>query len=182
MDPAFSKRNPQACKTAIPITGVWRDRVFLFEDFAERAMGNHEIAQKVVDFRLRYEFNKMFVDTITAQATVAEEIQHKLTNSGLPFVDVEDIPSHKQSKIARIYAMQSIFKTRRFLIRHDHVNFKREYSGFPRSAQRDLLDALAFQRKEWEKIMQYGATSTASEGRQDHIQQDIDRIRRNMAA
>ena len=153
VDPAFSKKRDSA-RTAIPMTGIYKNNVFLLEDFAERGMGTHDICQQVVDFCLKYGTpKKIFLETIVAQSALVAPIREALDDAGFPYVEIVEIPSHRGvAKGSRIYGMENIFRTGHFFVRHDHTRFKAEYLSFPQGGTVDILDALAFQKAEWEKL------------------------------
>jgi hypothetical protein len=181
VDPAFSKKSDSA-RTAIPVTGVWHNHIFLLEDFAERGMGLHDISQKVVDFCLRYPVKKIFVETVVAQITVANAIKDALQKANLPYIVMEEISSHgMQKKNMRIYGLEPFFRTGHFYINNGRSQrFIQEYNSFPRGGLRDILDALAFQKDEWEKMSQFAGYAGVTTDASAQIQADIARIRNNM--
>jgi hypothetical protein len=181
VDPAFSKKSDSA-RTAIPVTGVWHNHIFLLEDFAERGMGLHDISQKVVDFCLRYPVKKIFVETVVAQITVANAIRDALQKANLPYIVMEEISSHgMQKKNMRIYGLEPFFRTGHFYINNGRSQrFIQEYNSFPRGGLRDILDALAFQKDEWEKMSQFAGYAGVTTDASAQIQADIARIRNNM--
>lgn len=181
LDPAFSKKSDSA-RTAIPVIGLHGNDVFLLEDFAERGMGVHDMMNKVVDMAQRYGSPaKIFVETIAAQAALEEPLQLSLTSSGLPYVPIQTIPSHKGvAKGARIRSMERVFRTGHFYCRADQTKFKTEYLSFPHGGLVDILDALSFQVDEWVRFAQYGSYLSASNDSGGHVATDIARIRRNL--
>ena len=52
----------------------------------------------------------------------------------------------------RIYGLQNYFKRGNFYVNRVHTKFIQEYTAFPRGALRDILDAIVFQKNEWERI------------------------------
>jgi len=152
VDPAFSKKHT-AARTAIPVIATDGKRLFLIEDFAERMDDEDAIANKVYEFFLEYNPTKIFVETIVAQVAVANAIRRTLRANGINFDPIEEIKSHgKASKNMRIYGLQNYFKRGNFYINKVHTKFIQEYTAFPRGALRDILDAIAFQKNEWERI------------------------------
>jgi hypothetical protein len=178
VDPAFSKKRDSA-RTAIPMAGVWKNNVFLLEDFAERGMGTHDICAKVVDFCLRYGTpKKIFLETIVAQSALVAPMREALDNAGFSYIDIVEIPSHKGvAKGARIYGMENIFRTGHFFTRHDHTRFKDEYLAFPRGGTVDILDALAFQKSEWEKLAAHSGMMMNTQDNA-YVQADLERLRK----
>lgn len=180
VDPAFSKKHTSA-RTAIPVIATEGKRLFLIEDFAERMDDEDAIAKKVYEFYLEYNPQKIFVETIVAQVAVANAIRRTLRDNGVNFDPIEEIKSHgKQSKNMRIYGLQNYFKRGQFYLHKNHYKFIQEYTGFPRSALRDLLDAIAFQKNEWEKIFlmqHHGGGRLNTVQRREAEDKAMDRIR-----
>lgn len=152
VDPAFSD-NHSAARSALPLVGVYGNRKFLLEDYAERGLSVDGIAHKVIDFIQRYKPRKIFVETIVAQVAVADAIRRIARDRGLPEPPIEEIRSHgRQRKDMRIYGLEPYFKRGEFYVHRSHTNFKTEYMSFPRGQLRDILDALSFQRDFWERM------------------------------
>lgn len=180
IDPAFSKKG-DACRTAMPVTGVWEDYIFLMDDFAERGLGVQDIADKAVSLCMAYPVTKIIMETITAQVALVDPVKKAIEKARLGQIIIDEIPSHgNQRKAVRILGMEPFFRNRKFYTRGEHTNFKNEYISFPRSSHRDLLDALSFQRSEWERIIRFGGKQKQSEV-SDHISNDLNRLRRTFS-
>jgi hypothetical protein len=152
VDPAFSKKSTSA-RTSIPVTGLDGKRIFLLEDFAERVDSEDAIAAKSVEFYTRYKPQNISVETIVAQVAVANAIKRRFREMRLGEPPLTEIPGWgKQRKEMRIYGLEHYFKRGVFYIHRSHTNFLREYLSFPRGILRDILDALAFQVEDWEKV------------------------------
>lgn len=157
VDPAFSKKS-SAARSAIPVVGTDGKRLFLLEDFAERLDSEDDIAAQVVAFYLRYrnygcDVSRIFVETIVAQVAVANAIRRRFREEGLGDPPIEEIRSHGQKgKVMRIYGLEHYFKRGVFYYHKNMFKFFQEYVAFPRAILRDLLDAISFQRDEWERI------------------------------
>jgi phage terminase large subunit-like protein len=159
VDPAFSD-SAAAARTAIPVVGIYDQHIFLLEDFAEHGLGVYDIANKVIDFYLKYRPRTIFLETIVAQAALAEVVRRMATERGLPTIPVEEIPSHgRQKKESRIYGLEPYFRRKQFYVQHQHERFLQEYRSFPRGILRDLLDALSFQRDTWERTFSHETTA-----------------------
>ena len=52
----------------------------------------------------------------------------------------------------RIYGLEHYFKRGIFYKHRHHAKFLQEYVAFPRAILRDILDALSFQKDEWESL------------------------------
>jgi hypothetical protein len=162
VDPAFSKKHTSA-RSAIPVIGMNGKEIFLLEDFADRLDSEDDIAAKVVDFFLKYRPQKIFVETIVAQVAVANAIRRRFREEGLGEPPLEEIRSHgQQKKHMRIYGMEHYFKRGIFYLNRSHQKFLHEYQTFPRGELRDILDAISFQKDEWEKVFMMGHYNKAS--------------------
>jgi len=182
VDPAFSKKS-SAARTAIPVVGTDGKRLFLFEDFAERLDSEDEIAAKVVEFTLRYKPQKIFIETVVAQVAVANAIRRRFREEDLDDSIIEEIRSHgKEKKTMRIYGLEHYFKRGIFYYHPNQFKFFKEYIAFPRALLRDILDALSFQKDEWEKIftmVHYGGKGRLKKPEEVKEEEDkaIERIR-----
>jgi hypothetical protein len=105
-------------------------------------------------------------------------MREALDNAGFSYIDIVEIPSHKGvAKGARIYGMENIFRTGHFFTRHDHTRFKDEYLAFPRGGTVDILDALAFQKSEWEKLAAHSGMMMNTQDNA-YVQADLERLRK----
>lgn len=183
LDPAFSKKS-DAARTAIPVVGIYGDDVFLLEDFAERGLSVPDMINKVLDFSLRFgQPHKIFVETITAQAAIEEPLREAFNRSGLPYVQIEPISSHKGlAKGARIRALDNVFRSGHFYCRGDQTKFKQEYVSFPQGGLVDILDALSFQSDTWMKMARQNSPyAQNNEGYYNTVQADLARLRANVS-
>lgn len=182
LDPAFSKKS-DAARTAIPVVGLYQNNIFLLEDFAEHGLSVPDMISKVIDFSLRWGSpKKVYVETIAAQTAIEEPLRDAFKRSGLPYVTIETIPSHRGvAKGARIRGMDNFFRSGHFFVRAEQTKFKTEYLSFPQGGLVDILDALSFQTDEW---IQHGRFNSSVDGTADPAHKaamasDIERIRRN---
>ncbi len=174
VDPAFSKKS-SAARTAIPVVGTDGERLFLLEDFAERLDSEDDIAAKVLDFYLRYPGSKIFVETIVAQVAVANAIRRRFREEGLGEPPIEEIRSHgQQKKVMRIYGLEHYFKRGVFYLHRTHTRFRQEYISFPRAILRDILDALSFQKDEWEKVFTMTHHGGKTRTREELVREDAE--------
>jgi phage terminase large subunit-like protein len=179
-DPAFSD-NIKSARTAIPVVGTDGEHFFILEDFAERGLGPQDIANKIAEFAQRYKPHTIFLETIVAQKALVEPIKRALKDSHVhPEPLLDEISSHgKRSKELRIYGLEPWFKGGQFYYHPSQVNFREEYSTFPRGAQRDLLDALAFQvERGWERTGA-GSTKNATGAAAEFNKRTLDKLRKS---
>jgi phage terminase large subunit-like protein len=157
-----------AARSACPIAGTNGREVFLLEDYAEKGLGMFDLAQKVVDFYVRYRPRRIFIETIAYQAAFIEALAQAARERGVPDLmsHVEEIKSHgKQRKDMRIYGLEPFFKRGLFYAHKSHTNFLQEYASFPRGALRDVLDSLSFQKDEWERMAQSHGGARSVDGK-----------------
>lgn len=154
VDPAISDAN-DAARSAVPVVGVNEDGQFLLEDFAERGLGMFDLAYRVVDFYARYRPQRIFVETITYQRALKEALEMVARERGLSHMmsAIEDISSHGgKSKDYRIYGLEPYFKRGTFYCHRSQSRFLEEFSTFPVSPLRDVIDAISFQKDHWERV------------------------------
>lgn len=186
VDPAFSKKST-AARTAIPVTGLDGKRIFLLEDYAERVDSEDAIAAKAVEFYTRYKPQNITVETIVAQVAVANAIKRRFRELGLGEPPMTEIPGWgKQRKEMRIYGLEGYVKRGLLYVHRSQVNFLREYLSFPRGILRDILDALAFQVEDWEKVFDLthysGGTRKTPEEVAAMNRAQLDKVRRAWGA
>lgn len=179
-DPAFSD-NAKSARTAIPVVGTDGEHFFILEDFAERGLGPQDISNKIAEFAVRYKPHTIFLETIVAQKALVEPIKRALTASHVhPEPMLDEISSHgKRSKELRIYGLEPWFKGGQFYYHPSQVNFRDEYSTFPRGSKRDLLDALAFQvERGWERTGA-GSSKNATGAAAEFNKRTLDKLKKS---
>ena len=183
VDPAFSKKS-SAARSAIPVTGLDGRRIFLLEDYAQRGISEDDIAAKVMEFFTRYKMRNIKVETITAQVMVANALRRRFREAKMGEPPLDEIPSWgKQRKELRVFGLQHYFKRKLFYVHRSQVDFLREYLSFPRGTLRDILDALAFQVEDWEKIFKLTHYSGGTPMTPEDIQKrDADGVAKAKAA
>jgi len=180
VDPAFSKK-ASAARSALPVTGLDGQRIFLLEDYAKRGISEDDISAKVVEFFTRYKTQNIKIETITAQVMVANAVRRRFREMKLGEPPIDEIPSWgKQRKELRVFGLTHYFKRGLFYVNRSQVDFIKEYLSFPRGTLRDILDALAFQVEDWEKIFSlkhFGGTLMTPEDRQEADARQIAKVK-----
>lgn len=167
IDPAFGKRERDA-RTALPVVAIHEDLIFLIDDFADHGIGTFDLANLVCDRYLRFRPQKIFVETISAQAALVEPIQRTARERLGTTLPLEEIKSQQKAKELRIYALEHYFKSGRFYVpTGGGSRFREEYNAFPVGSKRDILDALTFQIDEWERIFSLGARGRGPASREE---------------
>jgi phage terminase large subunit-like protein len=181
VDPAISDA-ATAARSAVPVVGLNSDGQFLLEDYAERGLGMFDLAHRVVEAYVKYQPRRIFIETIVYQRALLEALSQVARDRNVPdlIACVQEIKSHAgKSKDFRIYGLEPFFKRGTFYINRSHKNFIDEFTSFPLGHLRDTLDALSFQKDEWEKtskVLDGGSNSMADRIKRGH-QAAIDRIK-----
>ena len=171
-----------SARTAIPVVGTDGTHLFLLEDFAKHGVNVDEIAHHVVDFHLKYNPRKVLVESIVAQVAVADAIKRVSNDFGVK-IQMDEIKSHgRNKKDWRIYGLEPYFKKQLFYIHKSHHNFLEEYTSFPLGKLRDILDALSFQRTDWELAFQHGGNTGWGAEQERGRREAMERVRRNLGA
>ena len=137
-----------------------------------------------VDFYIRFQPEKIKIETIAGQAALVEPIQRTAEERIGHELPLDEITQQKKKKELRIYGMEHYFKSGRFYVQQGGATrFRAEYSSFPVGQMRDLLDAIAFQVEEWEKHFRRISQSKGGRGRQQRAadQRRQDNFRKHMS-
>lgn len=154
VDPAISKKD-SAARSAICITGTDGENVFLLEAWCGR-VGATDLAQRVIGFTKQYSPHRIIIETVAYQGALKEVLellaqQQKLPMAMFPLADFRPGPQDK--KDVRIFGLEPYFRKGIFYYCERLQNdFFAEYSNFPNTRTRDVLDALAMQRDWWERL------------------------------
>jgi hypothetical protein len=149
-----------AARSVVATCGTNGSEVFLLDDWAEQGVGMFDLASRVVDSFARYRPRYVFLETIAYQRAFKEALEQAARDRMVPEImgAVQEIRSHAgKSKDFRIYGLEPFFKRGLVHVHRTHQNFLREYSGFPRTKWRDVLDAISFQKDAWERAAQTGS-------------------------
>lgn len=148
VDPAISA---QGDYTAIVVTGTSEDnRTYLLD----RANMRTDNIQAIIDeiFRLAMTWGVDFVilETIGFQRLLKHWIHEEMRKRNV-FFGIEELKAHKQTKEARIMALQPRLQAGALLFGPEHDDVIAQLLAFPRGQHDDLIDALSFQVGWWDK-------------------------------
>lgn len=158
VDPAIS-RSKKACRTAITITGTNGQEVFLYEAWAKR-VGALELAQQIIEFYKQYRPNRVIVELVSYQEALAEILEKLAADQGIGRIPIfEHRTGSNMKKELRIMALEPFFNRGRFYYHPPtQKDFFDEYSNFPHTRMKDILDALSMQKHEWHRASGKGNT------------------------
>lgn len=126
-------------------------RVFVLEYTRER-MNPSEVINSIFTHHNRYHPVKVIVEAIGYQRTLVHWLQKKQRKLGLIF-SVEQVKSHKQSKVDRIRALQPYFSAGLISLKKEMISMEQELLAFPKGEHDDLIDALSMQVHFWTEMM-----------------------------
>ena len=152
VDPGgFGKnRGGDRARPAIVVTGSTQDGLHLLLDvFSERATYVQAI-QALVGLVHRYRVRKVFVEFSAQQLVFIDQVKLALRKAGLNTI-VEDVPTGNKNKDDRILALEEPFQRATIYIGRGakFLEFKAQYSQFPKSARKDVMDALSMGPGRW---------------------------------
>ena len=154
VDPGgFGKnRGGDRARAAIVVTGSTPDGLhFLLDTYSER--GTYVMAIKaLVGFVRRYGIRKAFIERAGQQIVFIDQVREQLKKEGLSVI-VEEVTTGVKSKDDRILGLEEPFQRATIYIGRgsNFHEFKTQYSQFPKSARKDLLDALSQAPGRWRK-------------------------------
>lgn len=111
------------------------------------------VARLAVNWGSRYQPRRYIVEQTAQQASFLELLRRDLARAGLPSA-VESITPQNRDKDSRILDLEPFFQQGMVYIGAgpEFLEFRAQYSRFPRGARRDLLDALAYGPRVWKKV------------------------------
>ena len=152
VDTAISE-SKSAARSAITVVGTNGNEQFLLEAWTSR-VGATDLAQQIIDFYLRYNPYRIVIETVAYQGALIEVLDllcaQQQVKGNLPIY--EHRTGSQSRKDIRIRGLEPYFKKGLFYYHKAQTEFYNEYCNFPNIKNRDLLDALSFQRDVWEKL------------------------------
>jgi hypothetical protein len=139
-------------RAAMILTGTTPDGLILgLRNYCEK--DSYLTAIRIaVDWGRRYRPRKFVVEQTAQQQAFLELLRRELAAAGV-LSTVEPITPRNQAKEQRILELEPFFQQGRVYIGtgSEWMEFRQQYSQFPRAARRDLLDALAYGPVVWRK-------------------------------
>ncbi len=146
VDPGgFGKnRGGDRARPAIVVVGSTSDGLhILLEPWSERVTYKVAIDQFIF-FAKRYGIRKAFVEVAGQQRVFFDQIAEKSSKEGLKVL-FEEVPTGNKNKDDRILGLEEPFQRGTIYVGKGSkfLEFKLQYSQFPKSARKDILDALS---------------------------------------
>jgi hypothetical protein len=139
-------------RAAIVVTGSTPDGLhFLLDIYSEK--GTYVQALKaLVGFARRYGIRKCFIERAGQQIVFIDQAREHLKKEGLSVV-VDEVTTGVKSKDDRILGLEEPFQRATIYIGKGSKfeEFRQQYSQFPKSARKDVLDALSQAPGRWRK-------------------------------
>jgi hypothetical protein len=154
VDPGgFGKnRGGDRARAAIAVTGSTADGLHLLLDvYSER--GTYVAAQdEFIGLVRRYGIRKAFVELQGQQRAFYDQLVAKTRAAGLHVV-FEEVSTGNKSKDDRILGLEEPFQRATIYVGKGHkfLEFKKQYSEFPKTTRKDLLDALSQAPGRWRR-------------------------------
>ena len=170
VDPGgFGKnRGGDRARAAICVTGSTPDGLhFLLDIYSER--GTYvQAQQEFIGFVRRYGIRKAFVE-IAGQQRVFYDQLHALTKKEGLAVVFEEVPTGNKNKDDRILGLEEPFQRATIYVGRGakFLEFRAQYSQFPKSARKDILDALSMAPAKWRRIV--GTAKAAAQRQQAEL-------------
>lgn len=122
----------------------------------------------LVDWARRYRPRKIVVEQTAQQAAFLELLRRDLAAAGLT-VGVEPITPQSKAKDSRILDLEPFFQQGKVYIGRgpEFLEFRQQYSQFPRAMRVDLMDVLAYGPRVWRKPSLVQGGKTGHEARQE---------------
>ena len=101
--------------------------------------------QQIVAWVTRYQPRKLVIERVGQQAAFIQLVREHLTRAGLS-VTIDEEPPGRMNKDIRILGLEPYFQRGEIRIGKgpNFHGFRTQYTQFPRTAQKDILDALAY--------------------------------------
>ena len=158
MDPGgFAKLGKQSrgdrMRPAMMLTGSTQDGLHL----CLRAFSDKDTYLNLIRIAIQwcrqYGVRKIAVEQTAQQIVFVDKLREELAKAGV-MVSIQTVTPRNQDKDQRILDMEPFFQQRRVYIgtSPEFLEFRHQFSQFPRSARRDLLDALAYGPVVWRKL------------------------------
>lgn len=154
-------------RAAMVMTGSTNDGLhFLLRNYCEKD-SYETVVRMAVDWARRYRPRKFVVEQTAQQKVFLDVLRRALSEAGV-VATVEPITPRNQAKEQRILELEPFFQQGRMYIGTgpEWLEFRQQYSQFPRAARRDLLDALAYGPVVWRKAPLSGQSHEARQRRE----------------
>jgi len=145
------------CNHAITVTGylegsrVEDERIYLLYEWAESS-NYDEFIKKIYEVAADFKLHEFYLETVAAQKYLKYHLdfRNRVENRRLKVIELKT-PRTKDAKHARIKALSPLFENKQFYCMRSHVKFLEEYSKYPNTQYRDILDTIGYAAELWGK-------------------------------
>lgn len=117
-------------------------------EYTRERMSPSAVIDCIFQHYLRHRPTKMFVEAIGYQRVLMHYIKRQQKRRGIQFY-IDEITSHKQSKVERIRGLQPYFAANLIHLKPGMTALEQELLAFPKGAHDDVIDALSMQVSFW---------------------------------
>jgi predicted phage terminase large subunit-like protein len=164
VDPAFTDRGTESSRAAVVVTGSTGDGKRLILEALAKRLAADSLVDLIVTTAARYKPRKMLIERVAQQAAFIALVKHALQKAGV-LCNVEEVTPAGRNKDVRILQLEPYFQRGDILFLGSQHDMLDEYRDFPRSRDKDLLDALAYQTTFWMRPQEGGSSFANSEQR-----------------
>ena len=140
------------CRHAINVVGLSSDGDFYLIDTWAQAASYDTFYAKIYEFSDKWKIRKLGVESYAAQKYILHHIEYtnRLEGRSLKVIPLEgevdagdgEMTKKKEFRIRNV--LSPIFESHKFWAQRKQQDFFGEFSGFPKSKYKDVLDALAY--------------------------------------
>lgn len=140
------------CRHAINVVGLSSDGDFYLIDTWAQAASYDTFYAKIYEMSDKWKIRKLGVESYAAQKYILHHIDftNRLEGRNLKVIPLEgevdagdgEMTKKKEFRIRNV--LSPIFESHKFYAQHKQQDFFGEFSGFPKSKYKDVLDALAY--------------------------------------
>lgn len=147
VDPAFAEGEGRS-RAALVLTGSTDDghRLLLVAD--AKKGGAEALTQDIVALCTTWKPRKLLIERAGQQAAFILYVRQALEKARL-FTPIVEVTPGGRKKDVRIMTLEPYFQRGIIYVQREQHDFLNEYTGFPRTEFKDLLDALSYQPPEW---------------------------------
>lgn len=142
VDPATDSKLAQS-RTAVLTAGKdHKGRVFLLEAWAKRGASPSDVVGAIITHFKRYSPRRIGFESVSFFSIYRDFVRKEAHDRGVALPIVPRNPLKEGTKDGRIASLAGLFASGDIFVPRGMKNFIDEYTAFPMSQQKDLLDAL----------------------------------------
>lgn len=122
--------------------------IIVVEEYTRARMSPSDVIDCIFQHQRRHHPIKILIEAIGYQRTLVHWIKRRQKRKNIQFL-IEEIRSHKQSKVDRIRGLQPYFSALLVHIKPGMTELEQELLAFPKGRHDDVIDALSMQIAFW---------------------------------